>query len=616
MHLPDFLIGAFVYLAAAVVAAPLASRFGLGSVLGYLVAGILIGPAVLGLVGSEGQDVLHFAEFGVILMLFVVGLELQPSKLWSLRKSILGLGGLQVLGTSASIALAAWFIGLDWKAAVAAGLILAMSSTAIVIQNLKERGQLKTSAGQSSFSVLLFQDIAIIPMLALLPLLAVQQATAHESSSLIAEFPAWLQTLSVLAAVAAIVLAGRYLMRPLFRFVAQSGIREIFVAFALLIVVGITLMMQFVGLSAALGTFLAGVVLAESEYRHELEMDLDPFKGLLLAVFFMAVGAGIDFNLLMADPLKIIGLVLGFVILKLVVLYVIARIYRMKDADSANFAFSLAQGGEFAFVLISFCLGLGLLVANQAAVLVAIVAMSMALAPLLFIANENFMQPLFARGGEIRDADIIDETAKVIIAGHGRFGMTVGRILQGKGYKAVVLDHDTEQIDVLRRFGFKLFYGDASRVDLLEAAGAHTAEVLVVAIDEREKISEIVAASKKHFPHLRIFSRAFDRVHAYELIKAGVDDVYREVFSSSVDMGEDVLVALGKDRLEAHHVATTFKEFDEKIVREQARHAGDTEKMVDIVRTSRAELSRILAGDRNLPPLAEDEAPDGNNEKS
>jgi voltage-gated potassium channel Kch len=437
--------------------------------------------------------------------------------------------------------------------------------------------------------------------------LAVRQSTDNENSSLIADLPAWAQTLSVLAAVAAIVLAGRYLMRPLFRFVAQSGIREIFVAFALLIVVGITLMMQFVGLSAALGTFLAGVVLAESEYRHELEMDLDPFKGLLLAVFFMAVGAGIDFDLLMANPMQIIGLVLGFVILKLVVLYIIARIFRMKGPDSAHFAFSLAQGGEFAFVLISFCLGLGLLLAIQATVLVAIVAISMALAPLLMITNEKFIQPLFARGGQIRDADVIDESARVIIAGHGRFGMTVGRMLQGRGYKTVVLDHDAEQIDALRRFGFKLFYGDASRVDLLEAAGARTAEVLVIAVDEREKISEIIATAKKHFPNLRIFARAFDRVHAYEILNAGVNDVYREVFSSSLDMGEQVLVALGQDPREAHRAASAFKSFDEKVIREQARHAGDNEKMVDIVRNSRAELSRVLAGDRTISPLAGDE---------
>ena len=544
---------------------------------------------------------MHFAEFGVIVMLFLVGLELQPSKLWELRKPILGLGSLQVIGSAAAIGLAAYLLGVEWKAALAAGLILAMSSTAIVIQSMNERRLMKTSAGKSIFAVLLFQDVAIIPILALLPLIAISNGAADEETSLIVSFPAWAQTLSVLGAVAFIVLAGRYLMRPLFRFVATSGIHEIFVAFALLIVVSITLLMQLVGLSAALGTFLAGVVLAESEYRHELEMDLDPFKGLLLAIFFMAVGAGIDFNLLASQPLQIIGLVLGFVALKLFVLYVVARIFRMNKADSSLFCFSLAQGGEFAFVLISFCLGLGLLDVTQSGILVATVALSMTLAPLLMIAEEKWIQPLFARGGQTRNADVIDESAKVIIAGHGRFGMTVGRILQAKGFKSVVLDHDAEQIDALRKFGFKLFYGDASRVDLLEAAGARTAEILVIAVDDRKKITEIMEHAKKHFPNLKIFARAFDRVHAYEFVSAGAQHVFREVFSSSVDMGEKVLVALGIAASEAHKAVTTFKNFDDNVLRQQALHVGNTEKMVDMARQSRAELSRILAGDRQIP---------------
>ena len=582
-----------------------AARLGLGSVLGYLAAGVVIGPAVLGLVGREGQDVMHFAEFGVIVMLFLVGLELQPSKLWSLRMPILGLGGLQVLATSLAIAMVALGLGLNWNAALASGLILAMSSTAIVVQSLTERGQLKTSSGQSIFAVLLFQDISIIPMLALLPLLAVH-ASPDENSSIIASLPAWAQTLSIFAAVAIIVIAGRYLMRPLFRFVANSGIREIFVAFALLIVVGITLLMELVGLSAALGTFLAGVVLAESEYRHELEMDLDPFKGLLLAVFFMAVGAGIDFNLLRSNPVLILGLVAGFIVLKLVVLYVIARIFHLKNADSAHFAFSLAQGGEFAFVLISFCLGLGLIAAAHAAVLVAIVALSMAIAPLLMMLNERLIQPLFITSAQPREADVIDETAKVIIAGHGRFGMTVGRILQAKKYKTVVLEHDAEQIDSLRQFGFKLFYGDASRTDLLDAAGARTAEILVVAVDDREKISEIVKTARQFYPNLQIFARAFDRVHAYELINLGAHEIFREVFAASADMGERVLLALGESPGEAHHVVETFRNFDEQTLHVQAKHAGNREKMVDIARDSRAELSRILAGDREVSPVSAD----------
>jgi monovalent cation:proton antiporter-2 (CPA2) family protein len=599
MDLSDFLLGAFVYLSAAVIAAPLSIRLGLGSVLGYLIAGIAIGPAVLGLVGSEGEDVMHFSEFGVIVMLFLVGLELQPSKLWELRKPILGLGGLQVTVTALAIGVAAYMLGTGWQTAVAIGLILALSSTAIVLQSLGERGLLKTSAGQSCFSVLLFQDIAVIPILALLPLIATAQAGGEHGSSLFADLPAWTQTLLVLAAVALIIIAGRYLMRPLFRLVASSGIREIFVAFALLIVVGITLLMQFVGLSAALGTFLAGVVLAESEYRHELEMDLDPFKGLLLAVFFIAVGAGIDFSLLGSQPGTIAGLVLGLIAIKLAVLYMLARAFRMNTPDASRFSFSLAQGGEFAFVLISFAAGLGLLAAAQSGLLVAIVAISMAFAPLLMIFDDKILQPRFLQDGKAREADRIDDTEpNIIIAGHGRYGMTVGRMLAASGIKAVVLDHDTEQIDALRQFGFKVYYGDASRTDLLEAAGARDAKALVIAVDDREKINEIAETARQHFPHLMLFVRAIDRTHAYELLNMGVEHVYREVFASSVDMGENVLVALGRHPFEAHRAARTFKHHDERMVRLAAVHVDDTATLIDIARRGRSEIGNVLSGDQ------------------
>jgi monovalent cation:proton antiporter-2 (CPA2) family protein len=600
MHLEDFLLGAFVYLAAAVVAAPVAMRLGLGSVLGYLIAGIAMGPAVLGLIGGRaGESVMHFAEFGVIVMLFLVGLELQPSKLWELRRPILGLGGLQVGASAAAIGGAALVFGYDWKTALVSGLILALSSTAIVLQSMQERGLMKTSVGQSTFSVLLFQDISVIPMLALLPLLAVQAGGEDHGSNLLASLPAWAQALAVLGAVGAIILAGRYLMRPLFRIVAGAGIREIFVAFALLIVVGITLLMQLVGLSAALGTFLAGVVLAESEYRHELEQDLDPFKGLLLAVFFIAVGAGIDFNLLIEQPVKLLSLVLGFVAIKLSVHFVIAKLFQMPTPDASRFCFMLAQGGEFAFVLISFVTGLGLLGIADAGMLVAVVAISMALAPLLMIFDEKVIQPMFLRGGVMREPDLIDENdAKVIIAGYGRFGMTVGRLLNANGFKAVVLEHDTEQIDALRNFGYKLFYGDASRLDLLEAAGAREAEVLIVAVDDREKANEIVAAAQTNFPNLRIFARVFDRVHAYEMINSGVGNIYREVFDASVQMAEDALVALGKHPYEAHRAALLFKTHDAELLNAAAKHQGDMEKLVDIARKGRAEISNVLDADR------------------
>lgn len=607
MNPQDLLLGAFIYLAAAVIAAPVATRLGLGSVLGYLVAGMIVGPSVLGLIGREGENVMHFAEFGVVVMLFLVGLELQPSKLWELRRPIIGLGGLQVTVTAAAIGGGALLLGFGWKAALATGLILAMSSTAIVLQSLSERGLLKTTAGQSCFSVLLFQDISVIPILALLPLLAATQPHDAHGTALIGDLPGWAQTIAVLAAVAVVVLAGRFLTRPLFRLVAETGIREVFVGLALVMVVGIALLMQLVGLSAALGTFLAGVVLAESEYRHELEMDLEPFKGLLLAVFFIAVGAGINFALLMSQPLLILGLVLGFIAVKLAVLFPLARLFGMAAPDASRFAFALAQGGEFAFVLISFAAGLALLSAEQAGLLVAVVALSMAAAPLLMIFDARVLQPRFSKLGETRAHDRIDESgARVIIAGHGRYGMTVGRLLSASGVRAVVLDHDAEQIDALRKFGYKVYYGDASRPDLLEAAGAAGAQALVIAIDDREKALEIVETARRHFPNLRILARAFDRVHAYRLFNAGVEDVYREVFASSVDMGERLLVRLGVHPFEAHRAASRFKAHDEKLIRRAAKHMDDTQRLIDLARQGSEEIERVLATDRGGAPLAPD----------
>jgi monovalent cation:proton antiporter-2 (CPA2) family protein len=596
MPLEELLTGSFVYLAAAVLAAPLFARLGLGSVLGYLVAGVIIGPSVLGLTG-EATDIMHFAEFGVTVMLFLVGLELQPEKLWEMRKPIFGLGSMQVVLTAAAVGVAAMLFGLTWQGGLVAGLALAMSSTAIVLQSLNERGLLKTSAGRSSFAVLLFQDVSIIPMLALLPLAASLPAPTDESAAF-AALPAWGKTLVVLGVVAAIVLAGRYLMQPLFRWIAGTGIREIFVAFALLIVVGITLLMEEIGLSAALGTFLAGVVLADSEYRHELEMDLEPFKGLLLAVFFIAVGAGIDFALLERMPLVLLGIVLGFMAIKLAVLWLLAAAFRMQRADASRFSFSLAQGGEFAFVLIAFAVGLQLIGAEEAGLLVAAVAISMAFAPLLMLADDKLIQPRLARRAEKPAADRIDEQdAEVIIAGHGRFGMTIVRLLQANGRRTVVLDHDAEQIEALRKFGYRVYYGDAARLDLLEAAGAKDAKVFVLAIDDRDRALAIAESVRRHFPHLRILARAWDRVHAYQLLNLGVHQVYREVFSSSVDVARDALTALGQHPFEAQRAAALFKAHDEQLVRESAEHQLDQRKLIDISRSGRAEIANVLARD-------------------
>ncbi|MBK8771201.1 MAG: cation:proton antiporter [Rhizobiales bacterium] len=611
MSLNDFLLGALIYLAAAVISAPIAKRLGLGSVLGFLAAGAIIGPSVIGLIGREGESVKHFAEFGVIVMLFLVGLELEPSRLWQLRKQIFGLGLLQVIGVALVIGAASLWISAGWRESVAIGLILALSSTAIVLQTMEENGTLKTPCGQSVFSVLLFQDISVIPMLALLPLIAV--AAVHtdggHGGSLLDAYPVWVQALLTIGAVALVLVAGRYLMRPLFRIVADTGTREIFVAFALLIVVGITLLMGLVGLSPALGTFLAGVVLADSEYRHELEMDLQPFKGLLLAIFFIAVGAGIDFSLIASAPMLLACSLAAFIALKLAAHFGLARGFGMNGADSSRFSFALAQGSEFGFVLITFCVGLGLVTATSAGLLTAVIALSMAASPLLMMVDSKVLQPRFADGDFLRDPDTISHSGvDVIIAGHGRFGMTIGRVLNAQGKRTVVLDLDSSQVDALRKFGFKVFYGDALRLDLLESAGAREAKMLVVAIDDREKATELVKLAQQNFPHLKLLVRVFDRAHAYEVMRTGVDTVYREVFGSSMDLARDALTHLGMHPNEAHRAITRFRAHDERFLRKSAAHADDESKLIDIARQSRAEITRVFAADRGNDPTPPDQS--------
>jgi monovalent cation:proton antiporter-2 (CPA2) family protein len=604
MTLNDFLFGAMLYLAAAVISAPIAARLGLGSVLGFLIAGAIIGPSALNLAGETG-NVMHFAEFGVVMMLFLVGLELQPSKLWDLRKKIFGLGLLQVLGVSAALALASLPFTHFWQESLVIGLVLAMSSTAIVLQSMEEQGTLKSPVGQSVFSVLLFQDISVIPILALLPLLATTDFAggADHQTSLISEFSPLIQTSIIIGTIMLMLGLGRYLARPLFRFVADTGAREVFVAMALLIVVGITLLMTTLGLSPALGTFLAGVVLADSEYRHELEMDLQPFKGLLLAVFFIAVGAGIDFTLIMSQPMMLAAAVAAFIVIKLMVQFALAKIFKMLPPDLSRFSFALAQGSEFGFVLIAFAAGLGLLTGNTPSLLTAVIALSMAAAPLLFLLDEKIIQPRFADGDFARDADVIEhDEVDAIIAGHGRFGMTVGRILKAQGHRTVVLDQDSSQVETLRKFGFKVFYGDALRLDLLEAAGAKEAKLLIIAIDEPEKITDLVKIAKQNFPHLKLLVRVYDRAHAYDVLKEGIDNVYREVFGSSMQMAEDALVVLGQQRQTAERAVKLFRTHDENFLRQAVQHQGDQTKLIDLARQSRAEIANVFAADKSAEP--------------
>jgi monovalent cation:H+ antiporter-2, CPA2 family len=609
-----FLFEAFVYLAAAVAMVPLARRLGLGSVLGYLIAGVVIGPYGLRLLGG-GEGVMHVAEFGVVMMLFVIGLELEPSTLWRLRGPILGMGGLQVLLSAMVLGGAAALLGLPWQAAAAIGMTLALSSTAIVLQTLAEKGVLKTAGGQSAFSVLLFQDIAVIPMLALFPILGASVRGAGSEAATgggghgaahtwVSGLPGWAQTLAVLAAVALVVLGGRYAVGPLFRALARTRLREIFTAAALLLVTGIALLMTQVGLSPALGTFLAGVVLANSEYRHELESDVEPFKGLLLGLFFIGVGASIDFGLVAARPLAIAGLVLGILALKLVVLFVLARAFRLARDQALLVAFALPQVGEFAFVLLAFGAQAGVFDDGVARPLVAVVALTMALTPLLILLGERVVLARFGKQGHStatsREADVIPtERGTVLIAGFGDFGSTVGRLLRANGVPTTVLDIDSDRVDLLRSMGMSVYYGDATRIDLLQAAGAEHARAIVVALDTPERTLALVREVQRHFPQLAIMARAFDWNDAHELLAAGVPHVYRESLDTAVRLGTDALHLLGFRAHAAHRAGQRFVRHDEESMRELTalQRGDDPRAYVGAVRRRIEQLEALLRAD-------------------
>jgi len=607
----SFLFQALVYLAAAVIMVPLAKRMGLGSVLGYLLAGIIIGPSILGFIGSEGEDLMHFAEFGVVMMLFLIGLELEPELLWKLRKPIIGLGGLQVLLSAVIIAAVASYFGLPWQQALAVGMILSLSSTAIVLQTLNEKGLMKTSAGQSSFSVLLFQDIAVIPMLALFPLLATlpqkQTAEGHETANIVHNLPGWAHALVVLGAVVSIVVAGRYLLKPLFRLIAKTRLREMFTATALLIVIGIAVLMTQVGLSPALGTFLAGVVLANSEYRHELESDIDPFKGLLLGLFFIAVGASINFQLIQQQPVLIFSLVVALMSVKAIVLFILGKAFKLKLDQNFLFSFGLCQVGEFAFVLFSFSTQEGILPQSTVDVLIAVVAVTMALTPMILLFNEKVLQPYFGTRESVnnREADGIDEQHSVIIAGFGHFGNTLGRFLRAHNIKMTLLDHDADRVDLLRKMGFKVYYGDASRYDLLEAAGAAKAKLIVIAIDNAEKRLEMIDTIKKHFPNLRMLVRATNRYDAYDLMNAGMLHVYRETIDTSLRVGVDVMRFLGHRTYSAQRAARAFLKMDEANLKRLAS-IQDQEEYIITAKNYIEEMERMLQADNQTILASED----------
>ncbi|SDF17574.1 monovalent cation:proton antiporter-2 (CPA2) family protein [Chitinophaga filiformis] len=595
---------AMIYLAAAVIFIPVAKKLGLGSVLGYLLAGIVIGPSLLGFIGHEGQDIMHFAEFGVVMMLFLIGIELEPALLWNMRAPILGLGGLQVLITAAAIAGLALLLGQPLNASLALGMTLSLSSTAIVLQSLKEKGQLSSAAGQSAFSVLLFQDIAVIPMLAIFPLLAGPDAstTTDHTPTFKDNLPAWMQTLVVLGAVIAIIVAGQYLVRPLLRVVAKTRVRELFTAFALLLVVAISVLMSLVGLSPALGAFLGGVVLANSEYKHELESDIEPFKGLLLGLFFMAVGASIDFKLVLSMPWVILGLVVSLIILKAIILLILGRVFRISMEQNLLFGMALSQVGEFAFVLLSFTQQNNILSARLVSIMTAVVALSMALTPLLLLIYERGIQPRLSQpdtgNNNTREADEIHEKHPVIIAGFGRFGNIVGRFLRVNGVKATILDLDSDRVDALHNLGVKVYYGDAARRDLLEAAGAAEAKIIIVAMDTVEQTLDVVKIVRKHFPHLQMLVKAEHIPDTYELMDLGVLHIYRETLDTSLRMGADALQMLGVRAYHAHRNISTFRKQDEKALKGLSAIRNDKKLYVNTVRERIEEIEKLMANER------------------
>ena len=601
----SLLSSAFVYLGAAVLVVPVSKRLGLGSVLGYLLAGILIGP-IFHFVGAETHDVQHVAEFGVVMMLFLIGLELEPAMLWKLRAKLFGLGGLQVLLTIVVIAGCAMLLGQPWQVALAAGCVLALSSTAIVLQTLGEKGLLGSPGGQSAFSVLLFQDIAVIPMLALLPMLALPgltgHAESHEAVTLLDGMPAWQKAALIVAVIGGIVGGAHFLTRPFFRYIARSHLREMYTATALALVVGIAALMSLIGLSPALGAFVAGVVLADSEYRHELESTLEPFKGLLLGLFFITVGAGIDFDLLFNEFGTILCLTLAVMLVKAAVLHVLGKLFRQRGLNNRLFALSLAQAGEFGFVLLSFVVQNAVMPQAVADRLLLVVALSMLFTPLLFIVYEKFFIPRAAAvGQDPRQADAIAEENPIIILGHGRFGQIIDGLLESCGYHTTVIDYDVETVEGLAKYGIKTYFGDVSRPELLEAAGIAKAQLLVVAIDNAEQATAIVEDVRKRYPQLPILARAYDRLHVYELYRAGAQEIVRETFDAAMRSGRIALEMLGMDIAQAQKISDFYYHRDRHSVRLMADvYDPDlprfgNERMAMIAKADDAETEAMIA---------------------
>lgn len=597
--MPNHLTHVFIFLAAAALIVPLASRFKLGSVIGYLIIGVLIGPFCFNLVGN-GSQIMHFSEFGIVMMLFLIGLELEPAMLWRLRKMIVGLGSLQVFLTSTVLTVLGIMLHYDWRQSLAISMSLALSSTALVLQLLAEKNMLHTAEGESSFSVLLFQDIAVIAILVIMPLLAIHgvDSLPHESTNALSNLPEWMHAMFIVLTIGIVIVVGHFFSHHLFYMIAKTNLREVFTATSLALVIGVALLMQMIGASPALGAFIAGVVLANSEYKRTLETDIEPFKGLLLGLFFITVGMGMNFTLFMENPAMIILMVATIIVIKFIILLGLGFFFGLSRIQSIGFALALSQVGEFAFVLFQFAQTVHVIPAKTANLYTFVVALSMSVTPFLMLIYYRVIVPKYMSILPDHKFDTIKETHPVILAGYGRFGQVIGRFLTAQGIALTVLENDPVQIELLRKFGFKGYFGDASRLDLLKNAGASRASLLIIAIDDAETTLNIVKLAKQYFPNLTIYARARNRRHAYELHKEGVDYFKRETFDSALNMARDVMVAMGYNQESMQRKAKLFAKLDDTSLQQSFEFFEKEPELISFSRQVTGELERILQTDQ------------------
>lgn len=591
----ELLYNVLIFLAAAVLIVPLFKWLGLGEVLGYLAAGVVIGPSVLALV-PDAEGVLQFSQVGIVFLLFVIGLELKPARLKLMRKAVFGFGSLQVTITTLVLAFGAWWLGLAPAAALVVGFSLGLCSTPLVLHLLGERKELQTRHGRNAFALLLFQDMAAIPVLAIIPILAAGSLMADGVAPLLREI------LLGAGTFAGLIVGGRYLLRPLFRLAANTRSREVFASTTLLVVIGAALLMELAGLSMAMGAFIAGVLLADSEYRHNIEADIEPFRGLLLGLFFMAVGMTAHLELLTQQPWMILGLTLALLLVKALSMVLAARLFGTSGQEATNLGVLLSQGGEFGFVVLTAAGTAALLGHDLVSLLVLVISLSMAATPVLFLVHRRWGRSLFGASKNPKPTydSPVDDSPQIILAGFGRFGQIMGRALQGLKIPYTVLDINADHVEFVRRYGNKVYFGDATRIDLLRAAGADKARVLVVAVGDIETSMRIVEQVKRQFPHLRIFARARNRYHAHLLMRAGITHLVRELMPASLELTRDVLIELGIPRERAQHTIDTFRPHDERALMRQLEVFGNEKKLIQTVQEAAWELEALYEADEEV----------------